>query len=124
MGTGKILSSRFAVGGCVTFEEEPDAPYTIQAMNKRFAVLTRPATQQDAECLEWECSIVGEVMYTILDNETWTRGPNNCVFNDYDYKDAEQCQACCDELLNPTDRPWFGISERNRIPVRLLGDSN
>jgi hypothetical protein len=121
-GSGKSLHSfagittRFTVGETITFVEEPTTPYTVQAVDSRFAVLTRPTTQDDAE--EWDDAIMGEVIYTIVDSQTWERGPNNMVFNAYEYKRREECERCVDDLSSPNN--WLTLSSRHSIPVRLL----
>ncbi len=114
---------RFAVDESIRFEEEPDRPYTVQAIDSRFAVLTRPMTQEDADENEYEGEIDGNVMYTIVDNETWRRGPNNAVLNDYDYKLRSECERCVRDLSDPDN--WLGLSERHgrSIPVCLADEA-
>ncbi len=96
---------KFAINELVHFEEEEGTPYTIKAINKRFAILTRPFEDT--------------VYYTILDNETWMRGPNNLVFNMYDYAKDGDIQQCMIDL----ESGHCELSRRNSIPVCLVGDS-
>lgn len=43
---------RFAVDEVITFEDEPDSPYTVQAIGSRFAVLTR--SRSPGQCNDTE----------------------------------------------------------------------
>lgn len=106
---------RFALDERVTFAEEPDAPYTVQAISERFAVLTRPMTQSDADAEEWEGDIADNVVYSIVDSHTMTRSKNNLVFNCYEYK----TRAGCEESLVDLDAGKIELSRRREIPVVL-----
>ena len=106
---------RFAVDELVTFAEEPENPYTVQAISERFAVLTRPMTQEDADADEWEGDIAGNVVYSIVDSHTMTRSKNNLVFNCYEYK----TRAGCEESLAALDAGEIELSRRREIPVVL-----
>ncbi len=97
---------KFAIDELIHFdEEEEDTPYTIKAINERFAILTRPFEDT--------------VYYTIVDSETWMRGPNNLVFNMYDYTKNEDIRRCMIDLESGACE----LSRRNSIPVLLTEDS-
>jgi hypothetical protein len=110
---------RFAVDEQITFAEEAGQPYTVQAINGRFAILTRPMTAEDAEENDWPGDPSGEVMYTIVDSDTWLRGPNNLVLNCYDYKTREGCEECLCDLAG--SRVEMSQRRGRSIPVRLVG---
>ena len=106
---------RFALDEIVTFAEEPDSPYTVQAVSERYAILTRPMTQEDADNEEWEGPIDGNVMYSIVDAETMTRSKNDLIFNPYDYN----TRAGCEQSLADLEAGELGLSHRREIPVVL-----
>lgn len=101
------INQRFAVGEKLRFAEEPKRSYTIQAMNARYAICTRkiyiPSRQQHT------------VLYTIVDSETMMRGPNNLIFNGYDYA----TKLGCEESLRALEDGEIELSRRNSIPVLL-----
>jgi hypothetical protein len=104
---------RFAVDEQITFDEEPDTPYTIQAIDSRYAILTRPMTQNDADNEDWEGNIEGNVMYSIVDSHTWTRSKNDLIFNCYEYKTRSGCEQCLADLAAGK----IALSKRREIQV-------
>ena len=106
---------RFAVDEHVTFDEEPGRPYTVQAISERYAILTRPMTQEDADAEEWEGDIAGNVVYSIMDSHTMTRSKNNLVLNYFEYK----TRSGCEESLAALDAGEIELSRRREIPVVL-----
>lgn len=58
---------RFSVNEQITFAEEPGMPYQVKAIGPRFAILTRPATEEDARAFEVECPLEG----VVGENSVW-----------------------------------------------------
>ena len=87
----------------------------MQAMSERYAILTRPMTQEDADAVEWEGDIAGNVVYSIVDSHTMTRSKNNLVFNYYEYK----TRLGCEESLAALVAGEIELSRRREFPVVL-----
>ena len=88
------------LGSRVWFAEEK-RPYTVMAIGARYAVCTKPFAAR------------ATVMYTIIDIERSVRGPNNLIFNPYDYKSREGCERCLSELESGDCE----ISSRRQVPL-------
>ncbi len=117
--------SGISVGKTVRFADEPTLPYVVQAMNERYAVLTRTPSKEDLEEFGYDCADEEDIaklrVYTIVDGHEWIRGTTNSVFGAYDFSDQAQCVQCCADLLNPPEQMlWLEISRRNRVPVQIL----
>lgn len=109
---------RFAIDETIAFAEEPQTPYTVKAISRRFAILTRPMTTKDAKDFEYDDPIDGHVVYTIVDSQTMKRGPNNLVFNAYNYTKQEDIEECLRDL----DAGQIELSQRRSVPVLLADD--
>lgn len=105
------------VGASIKFYDEPN-PYTVQAVSENFAVLTRPATQEDAESFEVENLEEGTVVYSIWDLWAEKRGPHNMILNAYDFKTPEGCQECLSDL----EAKKIELSRRREARVILDGE--
>jgi len=103
-----------AVGAVIRFADEPN-PYTVQATSQNFAVLTRLATQQDAEEFEVENLEDGTVVYSIWDLLAERRGPHNMILNAYEFKTHEGCQECLRDL----ESGKIELSRRKSVSVFL-----
>ena len=110
-----MTNRTFAVGESICFAEEPGHPYIVRAIDERFAILTRPMTAEDAEEGERYGDLDGEVVYTIVDSETLTRGPNNLVLNCYEYKTLDGCRECLSDLRTGN----VEMSRRYSVPLVL-----
>lgn len=88
------------VGSRVRFAEDKQS-YTIRAMSERYAICTKPYNPKKT------------VYYTIVDIVEMIRGPNNLVFNIYDYSKAEDCEQSLRDLVDGK----IEISSRHRIPL-------
>lgn len=73
------------IGSNVYFESEK-VPYVVKAKDSRFAILTKPFNLQET------------VLYCIIDIHKGIRGPNNLLFNIYDYSDQYDINCCLEEL--------------------------
>lgn len=104
------------VGAIIKFVDEPN-PYTVQAISQDFAVLTRLATQEDAESFEVDDLEEGTVVYSIWDLWAVKRGPHNMILNAYDFKTPEGCQECLRDL----DAKKVELSRRREVRVQLEG---
>ncbi len=102
----------FSIGQQIYFEEEPDTPYEVKAVDERFSIMTRPVVHDGEDT----------VMYTILDLETWMRGTNNLIFNPYDYATQEGIDECMKDLKSAECE--CELSRRNSIPVVLSGEES
>lgn len=79
-------------------------PYTIKAFDGRYAICTKPYNPKRT------------VMYTIIDFKEAKRGPNNLVFNMYDYKIQEDIDQCLADLKDGV----IELSKRNSIDLDIL----
>jgi len=107
---------RFAIDEQITFADEFDSRYTVKAIGSRFAVLTRPMTEEDREGYEYEGSIDTNVVYTIVDSETMMRGAHDWVLNPYDFKTSAGAAGCLRDL----ESGLAHLSRRNSIPANVL----
>lgn len=105
------------VGATIKFADEDNA-YTVQAVNEYFAVLTRPATQEDAESFEIDNLEEGTVVYSIWDLFAEKRGPHNMILNAYDFKTQAGCQQCLKDL----ESKFIELSRRKSADVILDGE--
>lgn len=108
--------TKFSIAQEITFIEEPLTPYTVRAIGPRYAVLTRPCTAEDAEQFEFEGDWSPEVVYTIVDSETWLRGTHDLVFNPFDFQSDDDCNRCLREI----EAGQIFLSRRNSTVVHLL----
>ena len=93
---------KFQAGDKIKFVEEKTY-YTIRCCSERFLICTRPYNFQKT------------VFYAIVDLEEGVRGPNNLVFNMYDYKTNKGCK----ESLKALEEGQIEVSHRNRIPLKI-----
>lgn len=80
---GPALSHNIAIGDKLYFSTDK-RPYAVKAADDRYVIATKPFNARKT------------VLYTILDFEGQWRGPNDWVFNPYDYSvqsDIDQCLA-------------------------------
>lgn len=77
----------YKVGDKIKFTSEKHL-YTIQACNLRYLICTKPFNPKKT------------VLYTIVDLESKVRGPNNLVFNMYDYSKKEDCEESLRDISN------------------------
>lgn len=97
-----MLMISLKVGDRIRFAGEQKL-YNVMAVNKRFAICTKPMNLYDT------------VLYTILDNKVGMRGTNNLVFNKYDYS----TQADIDRCLKDLQFGSIAVSGRNRVPIEI-----
>jgi hypothetical protein len=103
------MHSIYKVGDRLKFTEERQS-YTIQAINERYAVCTKPFNCQKT------------VLYTILDFKEGIRGPNDLVFNMYEYEKQDGCQEYLNDLMLPERHPDYRmhqISYRHRCKLSI-----
>jgi hypothetical protein len=93
------------IGSKIYFEREK-RPYTVKAMDERYIIATKPFNARKT-CL-----------YTILDLHKGMRGPNNLVFNIYDYTKQEDIEECLRDLNN--EEECVEISHRRSIPLDIV----
>lgn len=74
------------VGDKVKFECEKQR-YTVKAKSDRFLICTKPM------------NALKTVLYSIIDLERLVRGPNNLVFNCYEYTDQGDINQCLKDLV-------------------------
>jgi hypothetical protein len=90
----------YEVGDKLRFAEE-QKPYRIRAIGERYAVCTKP----------FKCT----VLYTIVDFQVGIRGTENLVFGMGAETDAQ-----CEEMLARIETGETEISERNRVPLKIV----
>lgn len=61
-------------------------PYTVKARNKRYIIVTKPFNLKKTVC------------YSIIDTKCLICGPNNYVFNPYDYSKQEDIEQSLKDL--------------------------
>lgn len=94
--------NNFTVGSKIYFSSEK-RPYTVKAFDGRYAICTKPFNLKNT------------VIYTIVDLLKNVRGPNNLVFNLYDYKKDKDIERCLTHL----QREQLIISDRNKIELDI-----
>lgn len=80
----------------IYFEGEAK-PYTVKACNEHFAICTKPH--------------FSTVLYSIIDWANNRRGPNNLVFNSYDYKKQSDINRCLNQLTSDKQTYTTGLLE-------------
>ncbi|WPV66305.1 hypothetical protein [Chitinophaga sp. LS1] len=80
--------------------------YTIKARNERFIICTQPFNFHHT------------VFYTIIDMERGVMGPNNLVFNMYDYAKQEDIDQCLLDLINPEET--VEVSYRKSVALDIV----
>lgn len=92
---------KLKLGDKVKFKKEKQK-YTIQAINNRYAICTKPFNAQKT------------VLYTIISLKEKIRGTENLIFcNGFETK--KQCEEALDRLENGISE----ISHRNRINLDI-----
>lgn len=90
------------IGIKIRFAEEKQ-PYTARACNKRYLICTKPFNPQRT------------VLYTIVDLQEKTRGPENLVFGLGAETDEE-----CQKMLERISSGQTEISRRREINLRIV----
>jgi hypothetical protein len=85
-------------------------PFVVKAMNDRFIIATKPFNVRKT-CL-----------YTILDMKMGIRGPNNLVFNMYDYTKQPDIEDCLNDLSDPDE--VTEVSRRRSVSIDILKIEN
>jgi hypothetical protein len=93
------------LGSKIYFAREK-RPYTVKARDSRFVICTKPFNP------------LHTVQYTILDFQLGMRGPNNLVFNSYDYTVQADIEQCLRDLNNP--ETGLELSHRRSIPLDIV----
>ena len=87
------------VDGCfISFEEAPDVVWTVRCFSQRYAVCTRPQSDQDKVdngLPPWDTNL----WYSIIDNERLVRGPHNKILNEYNFQNDKDCRRCMNDLI-------------------------
>ncbi len=91
------------IGSKIHFAEEK-RPYTVRAVNDRFAICTKPFNPKRT------------FLYTIVDFKERVRGTENLIFC-MGFETDEQCREALARLCSGES----AVSHRNRIPLRLAG---
>lgn len=94
------------VGESIFFLEHEPKPYTIKAKGGKYLI----ATVEDGDYKR----------YTIIDTENGYCGPNDRIFNPYDYTKQEDIDQCLDDLL--TGNYGLEISQRHRAEIKNVID--
>jgi hypothetical protein len=97
---------KWKVGDKIRFAEEKQR-YTVQAVNDRFAVLTKPFNARKT------------VFYTVVDFAQEIRGTENLIFG----MGAETEQQC-EEMLERVTSGDTEVSHRNRVPLKIIEARN
>lgn len=103
--SGAEIKDQLTIDTKVYFSEDK-LPYVVKAKNENFAILTKPYPQKNT------------VWYTIIDWKRGVRGPNNLVFNMYNYslqEDIDQCLIDLGDENNVTE-----VSYRHCIGINIL----
>lgn len=108
MLTQEKIKKIFKLGNSVTFTEEPKGPYRVKAVCQRYAILTKPYNPQRT------------VIYTIVDKLHKIRGPNNLIFNMYDYKIQEDIDQCLKDLNVGRNGLAVSIKRKRGIDLNIL----
>jgi hypothetical protein len=102
----KVAGDAISVGSRVWFEEEK-RPYKVRALNDRFVVLTKPF------------NLSKTYLYTIIDLTEGIRGTDGYVFSIHDLSKEDECIRCVSDLQKRADRDGWGVSQRNRLPLKI-----
>ncbi|MFI5895654.1 hypothetical protein ACIA5D_36720 [Actinoplanes sp. NPDC051513] len=100
-------------------------PWTVKAVTKNFAALTRPVTDADRKAhrgaydeAHWDDDLAdsyeeleGDVFYTVLDWRNGYRGPCNLIGQSYG--DGDYAEAECAAMLAEFEAGDLEISHRN-----------
>ena len=95
------------VGDKIKFKSEKQR-YTVKAKSDRYLICTKPFNPQKT------------VLYTIVDLKRLVRGPNNLVFNMYDYTVQEDIDECLKKLVGDkknNDMDALEVSHRHGIQL-------
>jgi len=95
----KLVEEQIRIGTKIKFPEEKQR-YTVQALNDRYAVCTKP----------FNCRKT--VLYTIIDVQENIRGTENLIFC-MGFETKKQCQEALERLAKRESE----ISYKNRIPL-------
>ena len=109
--TGSEVNNPLSIGDKVYFARDV-RPYTVKAVGKQFAICTKPF------------NLKGTVLYTIIDFEEDIRGPNDGIFNVYDYTVQEDIDACLADLLDPESGVAVSCTRRRGIDLDLIKINN
>jgi hypothetical protein len=90
--------------GCKVQVTRDKKPYTVKAFDGRYAICTKPFNLKKT------------VLYFIIDFHENVRGPNNLVFNIYDYAIQEEINNCMVDLK----KGELKISHRNRVDLDII----
>jgi hypothetical protein len=93
------------IGSKIYFEREK-RPYTVKALDERYIIATKPFNARRT-CL-----------YTIIDKALHLRGPNNLVFNIYDYTVQQDIEECLCDLNDPHSTVL--VSHRRSIALDIV----
>ena len=77
--------------------------YTVKAKSDRFLICTKPFNPKKT------------VLYTIIDLTRLVRGPNNMVFNPYDYEIQTDIDECLKDLIE--NRHGLEVSHRHSVKL-------
>lgn len=95
-----IVSKNNILGQKIWFKSEK-RPYIIKAFSDRYVICTKPFNLKKT------------VLYTIIDWTRKVRGPNNLVFNLYDYTEQDDIENCMHDLI----KNEIQVSFRHCIPL-------
>lgn len=90
------------VGDKIKFKSEKQR-YTVMAKSWRFLICTKPLNCRKT------------VLYTIIDLDRLERGPNNLIFNLYDYMVQKDIDECLKDLMAGKTE----LSYRRSIPLDI-----
>jgi hypothetical protein len=121
-----------SVGDTVTLADDNNA-WTVKAVTKRFAALTRPVTDADRkehreqyDEAHWDDDIdeyeglAGDVFYTVLDWANGYRGPCNLI--GWGYGDGSYTGADCARMLADFEAGELEISHRNWTRIKFADE--
>lgn len=94
------MKNKAKIGDKIAFDTEKGL-YTVKACDERYLICTKPYNFKKT------------VFYSIVDLEKGIRGPNNLVFNSYDYKNQKDIDRCLKDL----QKGKIEVSNRNKLDV-------
>jgi hypothetical protein len=95
-------------GSKIYFGEEVK-PFTAKAVSDRYVIATKPFNLKKT------------VWYTIIDFEREVRGPNNLVFNVYDYKNQREIEQCLNDLIQQEEMTdGLQVSHRRKVDLNII----